>query len=83
MMNVRIDGFVTWLVAVTESDIYVSYCEKLGLATQASTWHDLMDNIDDAMSLQFGSLVKEGDIDGFFADKGWSNARRHRGVHTL
>ena len=71
MLTVRIDGSVIWLVAVTESEVYVSYCEELGLATQANTWHDLMENIDDAMSLLFASLVKEGDMDGFFADKGW------------
>ncbi len=72
MNTARIDGSVAWLVAVTESGYYVGFCEELALAAQAQTWHELMENIGDAMSLLFVSLFKEGDMDEFFTAKGWT-----------
>ncbi len=70
--KVTIDASVEWLVTDTESGYYVAFCEGLTMATQGETWSQLMQNIGDAMSLLFLSLLIEGEIDEFFSDRGWT-----------
>jgi hypothetical protein len=56
----------------TRSNRYVAVCPSLGLTMEGSSNRELMENISDSLHLLINNMFKEGGLDRFLKDRGWT-----------
>src|SRR5437868_4715631 len=70
---VPIQGQVQWVFRQDPvSRRFIAVCDPLGLTVEGDTYGEMVDYLQDAVSLVLGSMHKSGDFDQFLRDRGWS-----------
>ena len=68
---IGIKGTITWHVFQSEHGNWIGICDPLGLTMEGPTIDKLNLNIQDAVQSILERLLKEGELEKFFSDRGW------------
>ena len=70
---VGIKGTIVWHVFQSEHGNWIGICDTLGLTMEGPTIDELNLNIQDAVNSIFNQLLKKGELENFFNDRGWGS----------
>ena len=70
---VRIEDTITWHVFQSEHGNWIGICDPLGLTMEGPTIDELNLNIQDAVNSILERLLKKGELEKFFSDRGWGS----------
>ncbi len=71
-VGIRVNAKVQWTVTKTAAGNFVAVCEPLGIAMEGSSLDDLYANISEAIQLVLNDLLREGELDQFLKERGWT-----------
>ena len=55
-----------------ERGLWIGVCDALQITTQAGTWPEMVDVIQEDLDMIFQDLIDDGELEQFLADRGWS-----------
>ena len=70
--QVLIEAKLNYKVWRNERGLWIGVCDALQITTQADTWPEMVEAIQEDLDMIFQDLVDDGELGKFLADRGWS-----------
>jgi predicted RNase H-like HicB family nuclease len=65
------EGNLSYRVWQNGRGLWIGVCDALQITTQADTWPEMVDAIQEDLDMIFQDLVDDGELEQFLADRGW------------
>jgi len=71
-MIIQIQANLNWQYSCARSGNFIAVCDPLKLTLQASTFSELLEDINISLDALFQDLLSEHELDRFLRERGWT-----------